>query len=59
MKRKWIARNFPQFRLRNKYIETMGRVTVVDAKCEKVTLNVKNDRSAKCEKNLNSKCEKW
>ena len=29
------------------------------AKCEKITLNVKNDRSGKCEKNLNAKCEKW
>ena len=23
--------------------------------CEKITLNVKNDRSGKCEKNLNAK----
>ena len=37
-----------------------------DAKCEKITLNVKqitlnvkNDRSGKCEKNLNAKCETW
>ena len=29
------------------------------AKCEKITLNVKNDRSGKCENNLNAKCEKW
>ena len=28
-------------------------------KYDKLTLNVKSDRSAKCEKNLNAKCEKW
>ena len=28
------------------------------AKYEQITLNVKNDRSGKCEINLNAKCEK-